>query len=55
LLYLLLSGYCLCVNVCCTTATRCQPNCSWQIYHLIIKVAKALRRPKSRGVSKKNF
>jgi hypothetical protein len=28
LLYLLLSGYCLCVNVCCTTATRCQPNCS---------------------------
>jgi hypothetical protein len=24
--------YCLCVNVYCTTATRCQPNCSWQIY-----------------------
>jgi hypothetical protein len=28
--------YCLCVNVYCTTATRCQPNCSWQICHLNI-------------------
>ena len=27
---------CLCVNVYCTTATRCQPNCSQQIYHIII-------------------
>jgi hypothetical protein len=27
--------YCLCVNVYCTTATGCQPNCSWQIYHII--------------------
>ena len=26
------SMYCLCVNVCCTTATACQPNCSQQIY-----------------------
>jgi len=25
--------YCLCVNVYYTTATGCQPNCSWQIYH----------------------
>ena len=24
--------YCLCVNVYCTTATGCQPNCSWQLY-----------------------
>ena len=24
--------YCLCVNVYCTTATGCQPNCSEQIY-----------------------
>jgi len=24
--------YCLCVNVYCTTATGCQPNCSQQIY-----------------------
>ena len=22
------SAYCLCVNVCCTTATGCEPNCS---------------------------
>jgi len=29
------SVYCLCVNVYCTTATGCQPNCSWQIYHII--------------------
>ena len=27
--------YCLCVNVYCTTATGCQPNCSSQIYHII--------------------
>ena len=27
------SVYCLCVNVSCTTITRCQPNCSYQIYH----------------------
>ena len=26
------SRYCLCVNVYCTTATGCQPSCSWQIY-----------------------
>jgi hypothetical protein len=25
--------YCLCVNVYCTTATHCKPNCFWQIYH----------------------
>ena len=24
-----------CVNVYCTTATGCQPNCSYQIYHII--------------------
>ena len=27
--------YRLCVNVYCTTATGCLPNCSWQIYHII--------------------
>jgi hypothetical protein len=27
--------YCLCVTVYCTTATGCQTNCSWQIYHII--------------------
>ena len=26
------SVYCLCVNLYCTTATGCQPNCSQQIY-----------------------
>jgi hypothetical protein len=26
--------YCLCVNVYCTAATVCQPNCSKQIYHI---------------------
>jgi len=29
------SVYCLCVNVYCTTATGCLPNCSYQIYHII--------------------
>jgi hypothetical protein len=29
------SVYCLCVIVYCTTATRCQSNCSYQIYHII--------------------
>jgi hypothetical protein len=29
------SVYYLCVNVCCTTATGCQPNCSKQIHHII--------------------
>ena len=29
------SVYCLCVNVYCTTATGCQPNCSCQFYHVI--------------------
>ena len=29
------SRYCLCVNVYCTTATGCQPNCGKQIYHVI--------------------
>ena len=28
------SVYCLCVNVYCTAATGCQPNCSHQIYHI---------------------
>jgi hypothetical protein len=28
------SVYCLCVNVYCTVATGCQPNCSQQIYHI---------------------
>ena len=27
------SVFCLCVNVYCTAATGCQPNCSEQIYH----------------------
>ena len=40
LLHMFQSGYsvslcCLCVNVYCTTANRCQPNCSYQIYHII--------------------
>ena len=30
--YLCCSMYFLCVNVYCTTATGCLPNCSWQIY-----------------------
>jgi len=29
---------CLCVNVYCTTATRCQPNCSQKIYYIIIYI-----------------
>ena len=29
------SVYCLCVNVYCTTATGCQPNCSLRMYHII--------------------
>jgi hypothetical protein len=29
------SVYCLCVNVYCTTATGCQPNCSKQIYQQV--------------------
>ena len=33
--YLCCFMYCLCVNVYCTTATECLPNCSWQIYHII--------------------
>jgi hypothetical protein len=32
------SVYCLCVNVYCTTATGCQPNCSQQIYHIIYHI-----------------
>jgi hypothetical protein len=42
LLFVLRSVYCLCVNVYCTTATGCQPNCSYiyiyiyiYIYHII--------------------
>jgi hypothetical protein len=27
--------YCFCVNIYCTTATGCEPNCSWQIYHIV--------------------
>ena len=33
--YLCCYMYCLCVNVYCTTATGCLPNCSWQIYRII--------------------
>ena len=29
------SVYCLCANVYCTTATGCQPNCCYHIYHII--------------------
>jgi hypothetical protein len=36
------SVYCLCVNVYCTTATAWQPNCSWQIYHIISHHVKCL-------------
>ena len=32
------SVYCLCVNVYCTTATRCQPSCSYQIYHHVCRL-----------------
>jgi hypothetical protein len=32
------SVYCLCVNVYCTTATGCQPNCSKQTYHIIYHI-----------------
>jgi hypothetical protein len=37
LLCMFRSVYCLCVNVYCTAATGCQPNCSKQIYiyHII--------------------
>ena len=31
------SVYCLSVNVYFTTATGCQPKCSYQIYHIILK------------------
>jgi hypothetical protein len=31
------SVYCLCVNVYCTTATGCQPNCDLQIYRIILQ------------------
>ena len=30
------SVYCLCVNVYCVTATGCQPNFSYEIYHIIL-------------------
>jgi hypothetical protein len=33
--FIVFSAYCLCVNVYCTTATGCQPNCSYQIYHIL--------------------
>ena len=29
------SVYCLCLNMHCTIAIRCQPNCSQQIYHIL--------------------
>ena len=29
------SVYCFCVDVYCTTASGCQPNCSYEIYHII--------------------
>ena len=29
------SMYCLCVNVYCTTAIGCQPNCSYKIYYIL--------------------
>ena len=37
------SVYCLCVNVYCTTATGCQPKCSYQNIscHIVIKYPKA--------------
>jgi hypothetical protein len=31
----LLCQYHSCVHVYCTTATECQPNCSYQLYHTI--------------------
>jgi hypothetical protein len=34
------SMYCVCVNVYCTAATGCQPNCSWIYHHKPIKLMK---------------
>jgi len=41
LCWLCCSMYCLCVNMYCTTATGCQPNCS-QMCHIIYWVSVAL-------------
>ena len=44
------SMYCLCVNVYCTTATGCQPNCSEQIHEMslvqILKIRNLMKLPK---------
>ena len=40
------SMHCLCVNVYCTTATGCQPNCSWQIYRIISQMNLKVKRQK---------
>jgi hypothetical protein len=36
------SVYCLCVNVYCTTATGCQPNCNKQVYQYQITLVPVL-------------
>jgi hypothetical protein len=32
------SVHCLCVNVYCTAATGCQPNCNQHIYHILSSI-----------------
>jgi hypothetical protein len=36
--FMCFSMYCLLVNVYCTTATGWQPNCTWQIYHIVLYI-----------------
>ena len=43
------SMYYLCVNVYCTTATGCQPNCSRHIYHIISSNEGTSHKVKSAG------
>jgi len=43
-------SHCLCVNVCCPTATGWQPNCSYQMYHINFKHDDADIRPYRRQI-----
>ena len=43
------SMYCMCVNMYCTTATRCEANCSYQIYHVILLIFYRKRRDRLGG------
>jgi hypothetical protein len=47
------SMYCLCVNVYCTTAIRCQPNCSYK--YIISDVILKARGSQSVGVITRGF